>query len=213
MRKRKKVMKHLMTALLIAVAAPFVNAQVQVGDILCEGNVVVSPADFVFSEHNAIGVVFHVDATGQHGWAVGLKDLGEYAWGPNSKDTPLRNYTSEQRAMKDLDGYSNTKTIFDAGYDIEFPAFDSLDFKNGWYLPAIGQLKRLYANLDKVDKSLSMVGGSPFSNTEEWEYWSSTEYSVCNAWNMNSFGKLNYKDETYNGDKDGRRLVRGVKNF
>ena len=33
-----------MTALLIAVAVPFVKAQVHVGDILCEGDVVVSPA-------------------------------------------------------------------------------------------------------------------------------------------------------------------------
>lgn len=208
-----KVIKLLMTALLIAVAAPFVNAQVKVGDILCEGDVVVSPANFSLSEHNAIGVVFHVDATGKHGWAVGLKDIGEYAWGPNSIDTPLRNRSSKQQAKNDLDGYSNTKTILEGGYDIAFPAFDSLDFENGWYLPAIGQLKRLYSKLDKVDESLSAVGGTPFSNNGEWEYWSSTENYICEAWFLDSFGRMNNKDYSYNGNKDDRRFVRAVRNF
>ena len=95
-------MKHLMIALLILVAAPFVKAQVHVGDILCEDGTVVSPSGFVISEHNAVGVVFYVDATKHHGWAVGLNDIGEYAWGPNSKDTPLRTCTSKQQAMNDL---------------------------------------------------------------------------------------------------------------
>ncbi len=208
-----KVMKHLMTALLIAVAAPFMNAQVHVGDILCEGDVVVSSASYTLSGRTAIGVVFHVDTSGEHGWAVGLKDLGEYSWGPNSKDTPLRNLTGKQQAENDLDGYRNTKTIFEEGYELPFPAFDSLDFENGWYLPAIGQLKRLYANLDKVEASLSSVGESLFSEEGKGEYWSSTEYSVCNAWNMNSKGELNFKDQSYNGSKDGRRLIRGVRNF
>ena len=209
----KKAMKHLMTALLIAVAAPFVKAQVHVGDILCEDNTVVSPASFVLSEHNAIGVVFYVDATRQHGWAVGLNDIGEYAWGPNCIDTRLRNCSTTQQAMNDINGYANTKAIIEGGYGIEFPAFDSLDFDNGWYLPAIGQLKRLYSNLKKVDESLSAVGGSPFSNNGEWEYWSSTENYICEAWYIDSFGRLKNKDHSYNGDKDDRRFVRGVINF
>jgi hypothetical protein len=211
---RNKMVKHLMTALLIIVAAPFVKAQVHVGDILCEDGAVVSPANLVVSEHNAIGVVFHVDATGKHGWALGLNDVGwKYAWGPNCKDTPLRNCLSKQSALQDLDGYSNTKRIVEGGFDIEFPAFDSLDFENGWYLPALGQLRRLYTNLGKVNVSLAAVGGTPFSSDEEWEYWSSTEYNVCNSWYMDSFGKFHFKDESYNGNKDTRRRVRAVKNF
>lgn len=206
-------MKHLMMALLILVSAPFVNAQVHVGDILCKDGTVVSSTGFVFSEHAAIGVVFYVDATKHHGWAVGLNDLGKFQWGPNSIDTPLRNCKSQEQAKGNLDGNSNTKTIIEAGYDIEFPAFDSLDYENGWYLPAIGQLKRLYANLDKVEESLSAVGGTPFSNTEDWEYWSSTEYSVCDAWSIDFTGKLYHNDESYNGNKDDRKLVRGVINF
>lgn len=210
---RNNVLKLALMALFLTIAVPFVNAQVRVGDILCDDNSVVSSSSFVSSAHTAIGVVFHVDATGKHGWAVGLEDIGEYAWGPNSKDTPLRNYQSKQAAASDLDGYANTKKILHHGFDIEFPAFDSLDFNNGWYLPAIGQLKRLYKNIDKVNSSLEDVGGTPFSTTEEWEYWSSTEFSVCNAWNIDSFGELHCKDYSFNGNKDEKRLIRGVRNF
>lgn len=209
----RKIARHLMTALLIMVAAPFVKAQVHVGDILCEGNVVVSPSSFAVSGHTPIGVVFHVDGSRQHGWAVGLKDLGKYQWGPNSVDTPLRNRMNKLQAKNDLDGYNNTKTILEGGYDIPFPAFDFLDFENGWYLPALGQLKYLYANLDKVNESLSAVDGTPFSTEEDWEFWSSTEYSICNAWSMDSSGKFYHKDESYNGNKDDRKIIRGVRNF
>lgn len=208
-----KTMKHLMTALLILVAAPFVKAQVHVGDILCDDGAIVSPASFVLSEHNAIGVVFYVDASKHHGWVVGLNDIAKDQWGPNWIDTPLRNSKNKLQVVNDLDGYSNTKVIYEGGYDVAFPAFQALDFQNGWYLPAIGQLKRLYANLDKVDESLSAVGGSPLSDTEDWEYWSSTESYICDAWSMDSTGKLYSNDESYNGNKDDRKLIRGVKNF
>lgn len=208
-----KTMKHLMTALLILVAAPFVKAQVHVGDILCDDGAIVSPASFVLSEHNAIGVVFYVDASKHHGWAVGLNDIAKDQWGPNWIDTPLRNSKNKLQVVNDLDGYSNTKVIYEGGYDVAFPAFQALDFQSGWYLPAIGQLKRLYANLDKVDESLSAVGGSPLSDTEDWEYWSSTESYICDAWSMDSTGKLYSNDESYNGNKDDRKLIRGVKNF
>ena len=208
-----KTMKHLMTALLILVAAPFVKAQVHVGDILCDDGAIVSPASFVLSEHNAIGVVFYVDASKHHGWAVGLNDIAKDQWGPNWIDTPLRNSKNKLQVVNDLDGYSNTKVIYEGGYDVAFPAFQALDFQSGWYLPAIGQLKRLYANLDKVDESLSAVGGSPLSDTEDWEYWSSTESYICDAWSMDSSGKLYSNDESYNGNKDDRKLIRGVKNF
>ena len=67
--------------------------------------------------------------------------------------------------------------------------------------------------LDKVDESLSAVGGTPFSDNGEWEYWSSTESYICDAWFLDSFGKLNNKDYSYNGNKDDRRFVRAVRNF
>ena len=210
---KTKLLKQSLIALFLIMAMPLAKAQVRVGDILCDDNTVVSQAGFALSSHTAVGVVFYVDATGKHGWAIGLEDLGKYAWGPNSKDTRLRNFTDKQQAVNDRDGFSNTRRILEARYDIEFPAFDSVDIENGWYLPAIGQWKRLYANLDKVNAGLEAAGGTAFSTTTDWKYWSSTEYSVCNAWAIDSLGVLRYEDETFNGNKDARLFVRVAKNF
>ena len=208
---RKHVLKQMMMALLMALVVPCVNAQVQVGDILCKGNKVVKPADYDAKNHTAIGVVFYVDDSGEHGTAVALENDGLFAWGGCGVDTDLDNYSNRGSAARDIDGFNNTNTILEKGKD--YPAFAAVDFENGWYLPAIGQLKRLYSKLDKVDESLSAVGGTPFSNNGEWEYWSSTENYICNAWFIDSFGKLHYKDYSFNGNKDDRRFVRAVRNF
>ena len=77
---RKHVLKQMMVALLMALVVPCVNAQVNVGDILCKGDTIVSPADYDTLNATAIGVVFYVDDSGEHGWAVALEDAGSFAW-------------------------------------------------------------------------------------------------------------------------------------
>ena len=203
-------MKQLMTALLMALVVPCVNAQVNVGDILCEGNKVVSLADYDTVNFKAVGVVFYVDDSGNHGWALALEDEGSFAWGGNGEDTKLDNYTYRASAADDLDGYNNTKTILEL--DKTYPAFEAVDFENGWYLPAAGQLKCLYKNLKDVNASLEKAGGlivKPIGDT----YWSSTEYSDINAWYLITIGGLEYTSNGYNDHKDGTRLVRSVRDF
>ena len=207
---RKHVLKLMMTALLMAFVVPFVNAQVHVGDILCEDNTVVSPADYDTLNHNAIGVVFYVDDSGEHGWAVALENDGYFTWGGCGEDTKLDNYTNRSSASDDIDGYSNTKTILDLGKN--YPAFEAVDFENGWYLPAAGQLKCLYKGLDDVNSSLEKAGGfivKPIGVT----YWSSTEYSDIEAWYLITIGGLEHTSDGYNDNKDGVRIVRSVRNF
>ena len=209
---RKNVLRIMMVSLVVALSASFVNAQVHVGDILCEGNRVVSPTIFSSEDNGAIAVVFYVDGSGQHGWAVALHDSGTVSWGPNYYNTPLRDCTKRANALANLDGYKNTEVILKQRDD--HPAFNAMDFENGWYLPAIGQLKRLYSKIDKVNASLSAVGGDElFPSDPNWECWSSTEYNVASAWYINVSGEPRFKDPTYNGTKDGRRVVRGVINF
>ena len=207
---RKHLMKHLMTALLIALVVPCVNAQVNVGDILCKGDTIVSPADFDSLGAAPIGVVFYVDDSGEHGWVVAMQDDGLFTWGGYGDDTELKNYSCRSKASDDIDGYANTETIL--GYDKEYPAFNAVDFKNGWYVPAAGQLKRLYKNLKDVNSSLEQVGGfivKPIGVT----YWSSTEYSDIDAWYLSTIGGIDYSSDGYNDHKNGFRLVRSVRNF
>ena len=207
---RKHVMKLMMTALLMVLVVPFVNAQIKEGDILCKDNKVVRPNDYNSSNCTAIGVVFYVDDSGEHGWAVALQDDGLLAWGGCGDDTQLENYRSRGSAADDFDGFTNTKTILEL--DKDYPAFNAVNFKNGWYLPAAGQLKKLYMNLDEVNSGLKKAGGSivkPIGVT----YWSSTEYSDVEAWYLTTIGGLEHTSDGYNDNKAGRRLVRSVRNF
>lgn len=207
---RNKVMKLWMTALLLAVAVPFVKAQVHVGDILCEGDQVVSPSDYNKANHNAIGVVFYVDNSGQHGWAVSLYNDGTCAWGGYGKDSSLDNASSRMRARNDLDGYANTKKILEEGGD--YPAFVAVDFENGWYLPALGQMKQLFANYKEVNATLAKTGGNQFRPTG-YTYWSSTEGNVHDAWYMCSIGGIGRTSDSFNDCKSTPRYVRSVRSF
>lgn len=49
-----------------------------------------------------------------------------------------------------------------------------------WWLPSIGQLMMIYANMRKINHALSLINGAT-QLVETW-YWSSTEYSATNAW-------------------------------
>lgn len=216
---RKHVLKLMMTALLMAWMVPCVNAQnakddkkvrVEVGYILCEDDTVVTPAAYDTLDVVAVGVVFYVDDSNEHGWAVSLEDAGLFSWGGYGEDTDLENYTRRGSAADDLDGKKNTETILEL--DDFYPAFSAVDFDNGWYLPAAGQLKRLYKNLDDVNSALEEIGAElvkPIGVT----YWSSTEYSDIDAWYLTTIGGLEYCSDGYNDHKDGKRLVRSIRDF
>ncbi len=204
-----KLLKTMLLALLVWAAVPTLTAQVaHVGDILCEGNAIISPANYPSSGATAIGVVFYVDNTGQHGWAVALEDAGSFAWGCNGSDMPLINFTNQRQAIYDLDGYENTLIVRENCTDS--PAFYAVDFENGWYVPAIGQLNCLYGNLVEVNTGLRVAGGSVFSATE-WRYWSSTEIGVYQAWAQCFHG--GFDDNPYNRGKTFTGLVRAARNF
>lgn len=207
---RKHFMKQMMTALLILLAVPCVNAQIKVGDIYCKGDKVVRLADYDTLSHSALGVVFYVDDSGKHGWVVALEDEGLFTWGGCGVDTKLSNYSTRRSAADDIDGYKNTKTILELNKN--YPAFEAVDFSNGWYLPAIGQLKCLYKNLVDVNACLEKVGGSVVKRIGV-TYWSSTEYSDIEAWYLVTIGGPEHTSDGYNDNKNGVRLVRSVRSF
>lgn len=210
--QNNNLLKKAILALLLCVAMPCLNAQVaHVGDILCEGDLIVSPASYNANIHTAIGVVFYVDQTGQHGWAIALHDEGEYEWGCYGSDTPLPNYDHDNKrgAIYDLNGYENTRIVRE--HSTDHPAFYAVDFENGWYVPAIGQLNYLYGNLTEVNASLQEAGGTVFDTNVEWKYWSSTEYEEWYAWPLISNGDLS--SLTYDVTKTCTWRVRAARNF
>lgn len=204
---KKAITQFCMVLALLLAAMPFAQAQVAVGDILCSDGQILTTSTYPSSGATAIGVVFYVDGTGQHGWAVALQDAGSFTWGANGSDTPLGNYTNKREAIYDLDGYENTRVVRE--HSTDHPAFYALDFESGWYLPAIGQLNYLYGNLVEVNTSLERVNGTPFEMDGDWRYWSSTEFSSYYAWYLFRTGELNG-----NGNGKGNSWrVRGVRAF
>ena len=51
-----------------------------------------------------------------------------------------------------------------------------------WWLPSLGELMMIYANMRKINYALSLINGAT-QLAETW-YWSSTEYSATSAWHL-----------------------------
>ena len=184
------------------------NRSVSIGDILCTDNTTVPSSAWPVVGKTAMGVVFYVDDTGEHGWAVHLKDQGDYLWssrGEESEVYGLRKCNSLVAALADEDGYANTKGIRAEGYAFEYPAAYAVDFGQGWYLPALGQLKVLFNRRNAINTILELVDG--MSLGAGW-YWSSTQRDKHYAWYVFYPGGVN------NGLKTGTiGRVRSVRAF
>lgn len=64
-----------------------------------------------------------------------------------------------------------------------------------WWLPSIGQLMMIYANMRKINHALSLINGAT-QLVETW-YWSSTEYSAMSAWYLTlGNGPMSYYSKT-----------------
>ena len=49
-----------------------------------------------------------------------------------------------------------------------------------WWLPSLGEMMMIYANMTKVNYALSLISGA--TQLQETWYWTSTEYSASYAW-------------------------------
>jgi hypothetical protein len=189
----------------------YVAPLIAVGDILCTDGTYVKPSAFAASGKTALGVVFYVDNTGEHGWAVHLNDQElSAAWSPSAQyvDIPtLDNYADARAAMMDLDGYTNTQKIF-AETDLSTcPAAHAVDFENGWYMPSAGQMRLLFSEIIKVNDALQIVNGTPFPMDGSFFYWTSTECNQSQAFYMISTGNVSFLYKSY------AFSVRSVRNF
>ena len=54
-----------------------------------------------------------------------------------------------------------------------------------WWLPSMGEMMMIYANMKKINYALSLIAGA--TQLLEVGYWTSTEYSAANAWNLDLF--------------------------
>ena len=122
------------------------------------------------------GVVFEVDTTGEHGKIVSLTEKGLYWSTDEEYDRAI-----VMGAIHRAEGLWNQRIIERIdGWREKYPAFAWCAAQgDGWYLPAIEEVKILLLNKtvhDVVNRTLERVGGVALSagGTEAW-YWSSTE--------------------------------------
>lgn len=183
-------MKRLLLSLfLFASLSLWAQSPVAIGDILCTDGSTVKPNEFATSGKTALGIVFYVDSSHQHGWAVHPEYQGTTIWGDSHIDIPgLANFRKFCDAIQDTDGYTNTSIIRDCGDASTFPAAWAVDFENGWYLPAAGQFRQLYGYIPEINRSLNIVGGEPFLLSPDWLVWTSTECDGANAWDISYLG-------------------------
>lgn len=155
---------------------------VRIGDLLCvQGNdtITVHVQDY---SGGAIGVVFYVDETGQHGWALHPQIQAQQIYWSYECELPwgLTGWHSIREAIYDLDGYDNTGFLRAASqYDHnKYPGAWVVDYEHGWYWPSLGQLNILYGNARIVNNSLKQIGGTQMQG--KWIYWSSSVYGFDN---------------------------------
>ena len=129
------------------------------------------------------GIVFYLHPDGSGGWVVALNDASTSCmWG--HAGTNLPNVVDQdpiypQVLMNDTGGYSNTQTIRNVqANNTEYAAW-IVDFEHGWYLPAPGQMRVLYAQMPFITTALLNANGSPLANAT---YWVSAEVDDLWAW-------------------------------
>lgn len=182
-----------------------------IGDIVCTDGTIAKPEFWPISGKTAMGVVFYVDSTGQHGWMMHPQEQDDYSsWGGQGIDIEsLTNYGTSREAIMDLNGYTNTQSIRNAGDAATYPAAWAVDFANGWFLPSAGQLRLLSSQVVVMNSTLQIIGGDVFS-VSGWTCLSSTEASATLSWSVSSDGYVG----SYNKDaSNGHGRVRSVHDF
>lgn len=155
---------------------------VRIGDLLCvQGTDTITVHIEDYSE-GAIGVVFYVDETGQHGWALHPQVQAQQIYWSYECELPwgLTGWHSVREAIYDLDGYDNTGFLRAASQNnhSKYPGAWEVDYEHGWYWPALGQLNILYGSAHIINNSLKVINGTMLQG--HWIYWSSSVYGFDN---------------------------------
>ena len=155
------------------------------------------------------GVVFWVDETGKHGKIVSM-DQAELQWCTDDE----HNKELTGIATDSSNGLNNLRSIMKiAAWKDKYPAFAwCADHGDGWYLPAIDELKEFLLNDEvhsKVNGTLEQKSGSVmYSKGAYKSYRSSTEEDKRCAW-----GVLMSYGFSYHYLRRGYNYVRAVSTF
>ncbi len=146
------------------------------------------------------GVVFWVDETGKHGKIVSMDQTkSKWCTGDEFKKGVTGIATDRSNGMNNLRSVMKI-----AGWKDKYPAFAwCADHGDGWYLPAIDELKELLLNDEvhaKVNGTLEQKRVSVMYSMGDFKwYWSSTEEDKWCAWYVDMFSGRTYRSHRYYG--------------
>lgn len=151
--------------------------------------------DTIWSSNHQRAIVFHVSDDGNYGWAVATKDYqSEISFAtvsgneipclePILPPSGMSSPAGYANVLEDYNGYHYTKVLRESGNAATYPAAYAVDFENGWYLPTIGQLRKLYASKIQVADIINRMGGNWLPNYSR-KYLSSTAKSYSDIWTL-----------------------------
>ena len=113
---------------------------------------------------------------GSHSVAISLHDVSEDEITLTSKKDDGKGHyiDSYMDAVQDWQGKKNTEHLQAVGLN---PA---IQLKDGEYIPTLAELYLICLNRKAINAAMRFVGGQELAG---W-YWSSTEYSAADAWNL-----------------------------
>ena len=138
---------------------------------------------------------------GSHSVAISPHDVSEDEITLTSKKDDGKGHyiDSYMDAVQDWQGKKNTEHLQAVGLN---PA---IQLKDGEYIPTLAELYLICLNRKAINAAMRFVGGQELAG---W-YWSSTEYSATNAWNL----YLYYGDAFYSTKATYTYRVRPVSAF
>lgn len=100
-------------------------------------------------------------------------------------------------ALADYSGATNTELIATIYAEGAANTCKNFTFPNGakGYLPSLGELSVIYSRKTDITTAMQLIGGATWDTKM---YWSSTQYSVSDAWGMYmNTGSSSYGSKTY----------------
>lgn len=163
-------------------------------------------------EGGKILVVAPTQATTKLTWSSGeVSGGGTTTW---DRVTALNDWNGKTNTQKQIAASKEGAVTNTASYAPGFCNLYSRSNANGkgltagkWWLPSLGEMMMIYANMTKVNYALSLISGA--TQLVEDAYWTSTEASASHAW----FLYLYYGLATNSTKASGQSCVRAVSAF
>jgi hypothetical protein len=153
------------------------------------------------------GIVFYVDATGEHGLVAAQEDLeGTYEWGCYGESVDGADSKWIGSGLQNTMDITNQGCVTEnAGITAAQAALDAeINGYSDWYLPSRDELYQMYLNIGQGGLNANNNIGGFISN---W-YWSSSEDGSNYAWTV--YFNNGYAD---NGSKNDTHRVRVIRAF